>query len=1134
MSFDEERALELARQSSEDRDRDHGPSSALAEQEENNAEGEYETEEAAEGEEKGLGEERTHAKYNSIEVNDKCFDDLILEPDVADEIRASWNIFLHTAESREAAGEAIYSAIFDAAPSLQNLFKTPRAVMSMRFVSAFTTLINCLDDPKALRTTTETMGFQHLEFETSIPRVMVFRDAIVDQFQVELEGRFSKKAREGWSTLLNYLGGAFIFVRLKFQDRLKILQSSWATANNSASSDFVEAAETAAAEAANAAAGEEEHPNAMEEEKKKGGLFGKAKTQKVEKADSFGGKLEAGADIMRNTSVPTTFNEMFLFNAAVMGFEGHNWMREVLASFDTIVTNMNNSNRFQEECDVLSLRIAKYKGSINLGEYKAVMLASLRSLVPKDWNSDHEVAWSWLWENVERMIKGVMGKPAQQELALEKLWGSLDESSQKYMRREVYTNFFALAPTGQEYFKQSTTRLHFIADKVAGLTMDMFKDPKRIVEDLSAIGLRHVTYDVPTDLFGPFVTACVGVVRTLTDDDLAVQAYTWSLSLISRILTRVINEGSTIVVKAVNMNSSKQLKKAVGCAPRGKRAMWLLNIQVGTQSISPFLWAIESGSLDAAKAIITDLLTIRADRDRYYYGMDMLFDRHPDIIRRLYIDAPGLIPGLLDGLIWRNRLTESGQRRVNYYIKHLMLDPDRNFAKNIEWITQQNDPTIVCHPVVSLTTDLVWSRLALRTFLGSKLWFIFTLLVFVCSQSILKRLRGSGTVTESPFELRFAIFLCRLFIYMCSMGQWVFFHAKHFGEDLRNRNIVRWMGRIPMPAYLVTSWQDMSSFLLTVLLLLMVLLEPILHCLGTDDINAFSGEKMEIFTQKCNVGVDILDSYSIISALAMLCYFLLLIDLAVFSTRLSAFVLVCGRVLSEVALFIFGLTFFACGFASAVCSLAQDDQNFSSIPQSGLALFKITFGMFGGANFENLTSNTALFTTVTVYVITTLVFLLNLLIAQLNCAYQSTYEDMLGYARLNRGKILVETMPSVPHKRWEKFVANLGLDDPVEFGEGDMGVSGGIQLLEPANANVTIFDMIKRFGGSTSPAAQWPEDVDNDEDDRFDRVERLIEKAMKRMTTGAKNRGSNKQSSGGGSSQENEDMSGSVSDATDD
>merc|ERR1719428_2375958 len=136
-----------------------------------------------------------------------------------------------------------------------------------------------------------------------------------------------------------------------------------------------------------------------------------------------------GKSDFKNTSVPTTFTEMFRFNAAVMGFGGSTWMNEVLFSFDTIVTNVSNSFRLQEECDTLGLRIAKYKGTINLAEYKAVMLASLRSLVPKDWDSEHEVAWGWLWENVERMIKALMGKPAVQEKALERLWNSLDEIS---------------------------------------------------------------------------------------------------------------------------------------------------------------------------------------------------------------------------------------------------------------------------------------------------------------------------------------------------------------------------------------------------------------------------------------------------------------------------------------------------------------------------------------------------------------------------------------------------------------------------------------------------------------------------------------------------------------------------------
>merc|ERR1740121_73461 len=135
----------------------------------------------------------------------------------------------------------------------------------------------------------------------------------------------------------------------------------------------------------------------------------------------------------------------------------------------------------------------------------------------------------------------------------------------------------------------------------------------------------------------------------------------------------MITEGSTIVMKAINLNSVKQLRRAVGCAPRGKRALWLLNVQVGTQSISPLLWAIETAALQAAEAILQDLLTIRADRESYYYGVDTLFDRHPDIIRIICKDSPALMQSLLDGLIWRSRVTEKGSRRVQYFIKHLVI-----------------------------------------------------------------------------------------------------------------------------------------------------------------------------------------------------------------------------------------------------------------------------------------------------------------------------------------------------------------------------------------------------------------------------------------------------------------------------
>ena len=85
--------------------------------------------------------------------------------------------------------------------------------------------------------------------------------------------------------------------------------------------------------------------------------------------------------------------------------------------------------------------------------------------------------------------------------------------------------------------------------------------------------------------------------------------------------------------------------------------------------------------------LMKDLLTFRADRDRYYYPVDDLFNRHPDLIKMLCDQSPDLVPKLLDDLIWRSRLTDNGMRRVNYYVKHLLIDEDGAFNKTLSWIS---------------------------------------------------------------------------------------------------------------------------------------------------------------------------------------------------------------------------------------------------------------------------------------------------------------------------------------------------------------------------------------------------------------------------------------------------------------
>mmetsp|Transcript_78252 Transcript_78252/g.201483 ORF Transcript_78252/g.201483 Transcript_78252/m.201483 type:complete len:148 (+) Transcript_78252:2-445(+) len=116
---------------------------------------------------------------------------------------------------------------------------------------------------------------------------------------------------------------------------------------------------------------------------------------------------------------------------------------------------------------------------------------------------------------------------------------------------------------------------------------------------------------------------------------------------------------------------------------------------------------------------------------------------------------------------------------------------------------------------------------------------------------------------------------------------------------------------------------------------------------------------------------------------------------------------------------------------------------------------------------------------------------------------------MLGFARLNRGKIIVEVMPVVPKRRWEHFMRSLVLDDRLEFGEGDVGLPGGIQMSEPASAHPTTTEQILRYGGSTSPSAQWPSDESRwlDDEDKLKRTEKLIEKAVKKLSGSKRRRG---------------------------
>lgn len=1057
--------------------------------------------------------------------------DVLEEPsfttELGDEVREAWNSFISKAETRELAGEAIYTAIFESAPALQSLFKTPKAVQAMKFMNGIHGMVLLMGSGPGLKEAVESLGFQHLYLDVTPARVAVFRDAILDLLEFELGRAFRGRIRNGLSDLLNYIGGGIIFVRTHYAKRLQLLQESWATANQTSEEhnvlDLLGSASDVGSDSTDA-------------KKTRGKRGASPQASRDNDAPPATVGLQLGSQ-----TLPNTFRDMFRMSSAVMGLVDRDWMDEVLASFDTIVTNVTSSERLKEEADVLALKIANVApdSSIDLGEFKACMLAALRSLLPKIWTTDHEVAWSWMWDNVAKMLEKQQGKPQQYQKALARLDDVLDEAQWLDVKRGIFVRFFALAPVGQDYFKQSNARLQFIAGMVFQMTHEVFKAPRRSVIDISALGLRHVGYGIPIELFAPFVTSCIEVLAQFCSDDDVLDAFRWSLGLLSKILVRTITEGSTVVMKAINANSTKLLRKAIDCAPRGERALWLLLVQVGSQSISPLAWAIDSGSMDVADAIIKDLLTIRADRESYYYGAADLFKRHPDIVKRLCQEAPMLLPSLLEGLVWRSHRPKNGLRRVNYYVKHLLVCQDGSFSDSLKWISATGDPAIISNPIVVRMSDTLWNGVVHNQFIYTKLWNIVSVVVFMLSQGILPKL-----IMDSPGDrhegISYCIFVGRLFIYVLGMGKLGYIHAsrlyhwsrremdrifKEIDQDgngdidweefmeamvtfknLVKENIVKAISvlkedgekvSVEIDTVSTDGDKNMARNLSLMLFLSMVVMcshEPMLWCVNSDDWP----------TSQCGSVEPLLFRYSVFSMCSMVVHWLMLIDLAVFSTEISAFLLVVGHVLKEVRQFLMALTFLLLVFGSSISILCRDCTStggeFSDLGNAMITFFAITVGLYQG-DFRDMEADPLLLVMVLVFITCSGVLLLNLLVAQINLSYEFIATDMVGFARLNRANLIVDAMNYTSKSRWRKFMKSMSFDNKLEFDEGDLGLPGGVSVLEPAKQSRVNHELIKRFGGSTSRDAPWPEDKASlhDTDARCDSMEASIHKAMKRI-----------------------------------
>mmetsp|Transcript_96384 Transcript_96384/g.171323 ORF Transcript_96384/g.171323 Transcript_96384/m.171323 type:complete len:571 (+) Transcript_96384:19-1731(+) len=278
------------------------------------------------------------------------------------------------------------------------------------------------------------------------------------------------------------------------------------------------------------------------------------------------------------SQVSMDFDSLAKMNAGIIG-ANMSWFSLVLKNFEQLLAGAVNANApsLESACDVLALQLSKEaNGNIALKEFQTCLLASTRALLPEVWDAQHESAWISCWNCIAEQLQQTLPLPARYEKAVAKLVGGLSDEQMKRIGAQSFVRLFQEHPRAENYFKQSNARLAFIVEKGLEMSVKIFQDPVRMVDEVTSLGLRHIMFQASAKFFQPFVTAVMAEVQVACRDELGIEGLNWALCVIGSIMVRTLEQGSTPILKAVVRSDTKELKRALSKTPRGDRTKAIL------------------------------------------------------------------------------------------------------------------------------------------------------------------------------------------------------------------------------------------------------------------------------------------------------------------------------------------------------------------------------------------------------------------------------------------------------------------------------------------------------------------------------------------------------------------------------
>jgi len=306
-----------------------------------------------------------------------------------------------------------------------------------------------------------------------------------------------------------------------------------------------------------------------------GGGFFSFGRKSNKKGEEDGDKASESNNMKGNNGgaiVPDNFDDMMLFNARMIG-ANVSFIDLILKAFDTLVSSVVSQDdfRLQKETRIISLRLyAEKHGSIKFKEFKICMLASLRPLLPSLWDSQHERAWEWLWDTVAENMNKSIELPNQYHRKVDVLVNDLSLDEKRTLGLNVFKRLFKMNPQTEFYFKQNNERLAFIVRSALEFSAKIFNEPAKTVDDLTALGLKHIMWSIPTEYFEPFLICCVQEVQEKCGSD-NLEPFAWALEIVASVLVLTIEDGSSPLLTAVLKNNPKAVRKELGKLPRAQR-----------------------------------------------------------------------------------------------------------------------------------------------------------------------------------------------------------------------------------------------------------------------------------------------------------------------------------------------------------------------------------------------------------------------------------------------------------------------------------------------------------------------------------------------------------------------------------